>query len=172
MAWRWPATSFYPNQWWLVYWRIHASLALNELTHNALNTSVGGQHRFAISIICRHWCGAYHYSYVIMSVLASQITTVSSVCPTVCSGVHQRKYQSVASHAFVRRTHRWPVDSAHKGPTTRRMFPFDDVVMYLESSWSSCWKIRTQLFYVANSLIFIWSGDIGSNGIELISRNI
>ena len=27
------ATSHYLNQWWLVYWRIYASLGLNELTH-------------------------------------------------------------------------------------------------------------------------------------------
>ena len=26
------ATSHYLNQWWLVYWRIYASLGLNELT--------------------------------------------------------------------------------------------------------------------------------------------
>ena len=25
--------------------------------------------------------------------------------------------------------HRWPVDSPHKGPVTRKMFPFDDVIM-------------------------------------------
>ena len=35
MAWSQPArqaTSHYPNQWQLVYWRIYASLGLNELT--------------------------------------------------------------------------------------------------------------------------------------------
>ena len=32
MAWRRQATSHYLNQWWLVYWRIYASLGLNELT--------------------------------------------------------------------------------------------------------------------------------------------
>ena len=26
-------------------------------------------------------------------------------------------------------THRWPVDSSHKGPVTRKMYPFDDVIM-------------------------------------------
>ena len=25
---------------------------------------------------------------------------------------------------------RWPVDSHHKGPVTRKMFPFDDIIMY------------------------------------------
>ena len=30
---------------------------------------------------------------------------------------------------FVRGIHRWPVNSLHKGPVTRKMFPFDDVIM-------------------------------------------
>ena len=34
-----------------------------------------------------------------------------------------------ASLAFVRGIHRWPVNSPHKGPVTRKMFPFDDVIM-------------------------------------------
>ena len=47
----------------------------------------------------------------------------------VYSGADQRKYQSSASLAFVRGIHRWPVNSPHKGPVTRNMFPFDDVIM-------------------------------------------
>ena len=43
-----------------------------------------------------------HYSDVIMSAMASQITGVSMVCSTVCSGAAQRKHQSSASLAFVR----------------------------------------------------------------------
>ena len=41
--------------------------------------------------------------------MASQITAVSSVCSTVCSGADQRKHQSSAPLAFVRGIHRWPV---------------------------------------------------------------
>ena len=40
-----------------------------------------------------------------------------------------KKYQSYASLAFVWEIHRWPVNSPHKGPVTRKMFPFDDVIM-------------------------------------------
>ena len=64
-----------------------------------------------------------HYDDVIMGTLASQIT-----CLTVYSGADQRKYQSSASLAFVRRIHRSPVNSPHKGPVTRKMLPFDDVI--------------------------------------------
>ena len=34
--------------------------------------------------------------------------------------------------AFVRGIHRWPVKSPHKGPVTRKMSPFDDVIMYIK----------------------------------------
>ena len=68
-----------------------------------------------------------HYNDVIMS--SSQITSVSIVCSAVCLGVDQRKHKSSASPAFVRGIHRWSVDSPHKGPVTRKMFPFDDVIM-------------------------------------------
>ena len=44
-------------------------------------------------------------------------------------GVDQRKYQSSPSQAFVRGIHRWPVNSPHKGPVARKMFPFDNVIM-------------------------------------------
>ena len=66
-----------------------------------------------------------------MSVMASQITGVSIVNSTVCSGADQRKHQTSASLVFVRGIHRWPVNSPHKGPATRKMFPFDDVIMFV-----------------------------------------
>ena len=70
-----------------------------------------------------------HYSDVIMSAMASQITWVSTVCLAVCSGAHKTKHQSSASVAFVRGIHWWPVDSPYKGPVTWKMFPFDAVIM-------------------------------------------
>ena len=80
-----------------------------------------------------------------MSVMASQITGVPIVCSTVCSGAHQRKYQSSASLAFVRGIHRWPVNFPCKGPVTRKMFPFDDVIM------STLFKIKLLTFCAGNS---------------------
>ena len=70
-----------------------------------------------------------NYSDVIMSVMASQITGVVVVYSTVCSGVDQRKHQSSAPLAFVRGIHRWLVNSPHKGPVMRKMFPFDYVIV-------------------------------------------
>ena len=42
-----------------------------------------------------------------------------------------KNHQSSASLAFVRGIHRWPVNSPHKRPVTRKTFPlnFDDVIM-------------------------------------------
>ena len=40
-----------------------------------------------------------------------------------------KKHQSSASLAFARGIHRWPVNSSHKRPITRKMFPFDDVII-------------------------------------------
>ena len=71
----------------------------------------------------------WHYRGVIMGVMASQITSLTIVYSTVYSGAHQRNHQSSASLAFVRGMHRRPVNSPHKGPVTRKMFQFDDVIM-------------------------------------------
>ena len=76
-------------------------------------------------------CIDEHYSDVIMGVVASQITSVTIIYSTGYSDTYQRKHQSSASLAFVRGIHRWPVNSSHKGPVTRKMFPFDDVIMRL-----------------------------------------
>ena len=61
-----------------------------------------------------------HYNDVIMTTMATQITSLTVVYSTVYSDADQRKHQSSASLAFV-----WG------GPVTRKMFPFDDVIMYM-----------------------------------------
>ena len=68
-------------------------------------------------------------SDVIMGSIASQITSLTIVYSTVYSGADQREHQSSASLAFVWGIHRGQVNSPHKWPVTRKMFPFDDVIM-------------------------------------------
>ena len=62
-----------------------------------------------------------HYSVntVKISVMGSQITSLTIVYSTVYSGTNQRKHQSSASLAFVRGIHRWPVNSTLNWPVTR-----------------------------------------------------
>ena len=54
-----------------------------------------------------------------MGTMASQITSLTIVYSTVYSGADQEKHQSSSSLAFA--PHKWAV--------TRKMFPFDDVIM-------------------------------------------
>ena len=82
--------------------------------------------------ITRRWRGnpcREHYCDVIMGAMASQITSLTLVYSTVQSSADQRKHQSSASMPFVRGIHRWSVNSPHKWPVTRKMFPF------MMSSW-------------------------------------
>ena len=65
-----------------------------------------------------------------MGAMASQITSLTIVHPTVYSGADQRKHQNSASLAFVQGMHRSPVNSPYKGPVTRKMFPLDDVIIH------------------------------------------
>ena len=71
-----------------------------------------------------------HYDDVIMSAIAFQITSLMIVYSIVYPGADQSKHQSSASLAFVWGIHRGPVNSPHKWPVTRKMFPFDDVIMF------------------------------------------
>ena len=68
------------------------------------------------------------YSDAIMGAMASEITSLMIVYSTV-SSADQRKHQSYASLVFVRGIDRWPMNSPHKWPITRKFLPFDDVIV-------------------------------------------
>ena len=96
-----------------------------------------------------------HYSDVIMSTIASQITSLTIVYSTVYSGADQRKHQSSASLAFV-----WEF--------TGDWFPFDDVIMegrvtvyaaVIHQWLVSCqpwWRHPMEIF---SSLLDLWEGN-------------
>ena len=68
---------------------------------------------------------------------------LSLVYSIVYSGADQRKRKSSASLAFVWGIHQWPVNYQHKKPVTRKMFPFDDVIMqYGYHSLTPSWEIH------------------------------
>ena len=75
------------------------------------------------------WHFWYHYNTVIMGAIASQITSLTTVYSILYSDADETKHQSYAPLAFVRGIHRGPVNSPHKWPVTRKMFPFDDVIL-------------------------------------------
>ena len=67
------------------------------------------------------------YNDVIMGVIASQIISLRIIYSNIYSGTAHRKHQSSLSLASVMGIHRWPMNFLHKGPVTRKMFPFDDI---------------------------------------------
>ena len=71
-----------------------------------------------------------------MGAMAFQITSLTIVYSTVYSGANQSEHQSSASMAVVCGIHRGPMNSPHKWPVTRKMFPFHDVIMISSKSQS------------------------------------
>ena len=93
-----------------------------------------------------------------MSAMAPQIASLTIVYSIVYIGADQRKYQNSASLAFVRGIHRGPVNSPHKGQVTRKMLPFDDVIMF------SCVRFQFDLGTVGLE-------DIVQSGINAITSD-
>ena len=68
-----------------------------------------------------------------MGAMASQITDISIDClRNVYAGTDLTQNKSSASLAFVVEIHRWPLNSPHKRPVARKMFPFNDVISFCE----------------------------------------
>ena len=107
-------------------------------------------------------------SDVAMGHMTSQITGISTVCSTMRSGAYQTKYQSSKSPFFVRGIHRWPVNSPHKGPVKRKIFPFDNVIM---TSWHSKTHTHTYVYIYMCVCVFRCASSLGckvlinSNGL-------
>ena len=84
-----------------------------------------------------------HYDDVIMSPIASQITSLTIVYSTIYSGADQRKHQSSASLAFVRGIHRDRWIPRTKGQLRGKCFHL----------MTSSWKRRC----IHKVEVFIWS---------------
>ena len=67
----------------------------------------------------------------------------------VCFGSHQRKYKNPRNWPFERGIHRWPVDSPHKGPVTRKAFQCDDVSMIYKHP--SQWRHISLITYLTDT---------------------
>ena len=100
---------------WIYHWCIKRVIVIHALWH---------------CLICIH---ITHYIDVIMTTMASQITSLTAVYSTVYSDAGQRKHQCSASLACVGNSP-GPVNFPHKGQVTRKMLSFDDVIM-LSVQW-------------------------------------
>ena len=113
----------------------------------------------------------WYYSDVIVSTMASHITSLTIVYSTVYSGEDQRKYPSSALLALcVQGIHQRLVNSLHKRPVTRKLFPLDDVIM-AQGAWvirlvsevtrqptvteMSVWRVLRLMIYSLATLIFL-----------------
>ena len=104
--------------------------------------------------------------------MASKITSLTIVYSIVYSGANQRKHQSSLSLAFVRGIHRWPMNSPPKGPVTRKMFPFDYVILipkyciYSEQHYKIKLHFRKKNCYscLRLNLCFLSICERGANG--------
>ena len=102
---------------------------------------------------------------VTMSAMVSKIASASIVCSNVCSNADQRKHQSSPSMTLASRIHRSPMNSPHKGPVTRKIFPFDDAIMYDTNDklyhqriWKSIIKDcsrRVSIVYSGKDIVFV-----------------
>ena len=133
--------------------------------HSMMNNQWLPTTRIALCLRNRnHHENEMHYNDVIISVMASLTTGFSIVYSTACPGANQRKHQSSASLAFVGGIQRWPVNSPYKEPVTRKMFPFDDVIMKkvvtltgLCGDWGYCITIKCSacIFYLHKLSSFV-----------------
>ena len=72
--------------------------------------------------------------------------------------------------AYVRRIHRWPVNSPHKGPVTRKMFPFDDIIIKPPTQTLSWWVKLSKAYILSAKLLppryndFSWDTNAKGSG--------
>ena len=124
----------------VINWTLkHFCVPKNKFVIISFEKKIAKKHIVILGPISQ-WC---HYHDVTMDAIASQITSLTIVYSTVYSDADQRKHQNSALLAFVWGIHRGPVNFPHKWPVTRKMFPFDEVIMVHEfqtCSFSfSCW---------------------------------
>ena len=84
---------------------------------------------------------SFYHNDAIMSALASQITSLTSV-------YSRRRLKKTSK---LRVTGLWPVNSPHNGPVTRKMFQFHDVII---------WDMNNQYF---NSGSYSWQANISNS---------
>ena len=104
-----------------------------------------------------------------MCAIASQITSLMIIYSIVYSDADQRKHQSSASLAFVQGIHRGPVNSPHEWPVTRKMFPFDDFIMYQGLVTTYGGNISLFIIDLCNGLSLIQHQAIARTSNDILS---
>ena len=125
----------------------------------------------SIQITC-HWrqqlysprnSPVWHYSDVIMSTTAFQITSVWIVCSNICSGTDQTKHQSSASLAFMGANHQWPVVPLTKGQWCGKCFH-----LMTSSCMGKYIKWTHYIYYNQNKTV--WANTLSEPTIYTITK--
>ena len=107
---------------------------------------------------------ALHYYDVIMTTIASQITSLTVVYSTVYSEGRSKKTLKLRVTGLCVGNSPGPVNSPHKGPVTRKMFPFDDVIMWYSRVWKD--KLLVYCFHGSSK----WATNTIAKSFRLILR--
>ena len=97
-----------------------------------------------------------HYRDVIMNAMTSKITGVLIAQPFVQSQIKEN-IKAPRHWLFVRETHRGPLKSPIKWPVTRKMFPFDDVIMFCPIIWPGIFVMPSKILTHALRYFGSWN---------------
>ena len=112
------------------YRRFLTPINFKQRTWLATVTSILSDHCPRLWVTCRVHL-AFHDDYVIMGTMASQITSLTIVYSTVYSGTDQRKKSKLRVTGLRDGNSQVTGEFPRKWPVTRKMFPFDDVIMLI-----------------------------------------
>ena len=139
------------DKWWHKLWNeiiisnhpehvlhINSAIVITVIASSSL--PVG---RWSLSNACTF---SVHYSDVITSTVASQITGVSIVCSTVQTQIKPQSSESLALCVGNPPAIGFP----SQRPATRKMFPFDDAIM---------WYVGNNAFYVLVPFVLFTEGS-------------
>ena len=121
-----------------VFCKMVASLPRSQCVRDEIETEIACSPQVKPKKVCCRAIGQLRHCDVIMSAMVSQITSFTTVYSTVHSGADQRKHQSFASLAFV-----------------RKMVSSDGVIMFL-----TIYASPAAIFIIKPSDLFAVSADI------------
>ena len=129
----------YKYEWNIDYWKLFATI--DNIIFQIISIGFRDNQCYDFNLSCPRI-----YTHLDICFMISMKYNVKLGLNSECDGIsnHQhllyllnclfrcrsKKNQSSKWLAFVRGINWWPVNSPHKGPVMRKMYPFDDVIMF------------------------------------------
>ena len=105
----------------------------------------------------------YHSREFLLTTMASQIICNPNLISTAFSANNIENIKASNNWPFMRGIHRWPLDSSHKRPVTRKAFPYCNFIMHNELSSA----VTVVLNGVSPKYISVISGYMWAGAIYL-----